>query len=155
EGLGFRGTAFAAAPDGSLHIADEPGEGQYLRSHDGITWDSETAFDVQSKATLVDYAPDNDVIDPPDLPEQVDGAIYLLAAQSYDDVWITLTLNNSSLYTSSYYFLRRCPPFMSGAQTWPAERLAFDEAMTGEVAIDEHGLASVMTPFGVRIDVSP
>ncbi len=151
----YYGTAFAAAPDGSLHIAYEPGEGMYLRSMDGVTWDTEIAFDLLSKATLVDYAPDNEEIDPPDEPEDVDGYIAVLAAQDYDHVSITLTLNNSSLYTSSYYFLRRCPPFVGQGMTWPAERLAFSEAMQGEVAIDEHGLASIMTPTGVHVDVSP
>ena len=103
----------------------------------------------------VDFAPGNQQIDPPDEPANVDGYVHLIVAPDYDHVAITLDFATSSLYTSSYYQLRRCAPFNGTDMTWPAERFAFAESDTGEAAIDEHGLASIMTPFGLRVDVTP
>src|SRR5262249_2935862 len=156
EGWGFSGTLMAAAPDGSLHIAYKiTDEGIYFRSHDGVTWDSSDYLDILSKATLVDYAPGNMEIDPPDVPADVKGGLRLLAPQDYEHVSVTLGYNGGSFSTPSFYYLRRCAPFIGFDNTWPAERLAlsagaFDPVL---VAVDEHGMASILTPSGVRQDV--
>ena len=155
EGYGFGGTGFGTAPDGSLHVAYMLGGVNYFRSHDGVTWDASHASDYASTATMIDAAPGNEEIDPPDRPQDVTGYPHLVAARDYDHIAITLDFPTSSLYTSSYYQLRRCAPFIGTNMTWPAERFAFSEAWTGEAAIDEHGVASIMTPFGLRVDVTP
>lgn len=155
EGYGFYNAGFAIAKDGSLHVAYVLGGVNYFRSHDGVTWETERASDYSSKATLVDYAPSDEDIDPPDEPADVDGWIHLIVAHDYDHVAITLDFPTSSLYTSSYYQLRRCMPFLGFNMVWPAERFAFSESWTGEASIDEQGLASIMTPLGLRVDVAP
>jgi hypothetical protein len=155
EGYGFYNAGLATAPDGSLHVAYVLGGVYYFRSHDGVTWETERASDYSSQAVLVDYAPADDSIDPPDHPADVDGWIHLIAAHDYDHVAITLDFPTSSLYTSSYYQLRRCAPFQGFNMVWPAERFAFSESWTGEASIDERGLASIMTPLGLRVDVAP
>jgi hypothetical protein len=155
EGYGFYNAGLATAPDGSLHVAYVLGGVYYFRSRDGVTWDTERASDFTSQAVLVDYAPADDSFDPPDHPADVDGWIHLIAAHDYDHVVITLDFPTSSLYTSSYYQLRRCMPFQGFNMVWPAERFAFSESWTGEASIDEHGLASIMTPLGLRVDVAP
>ena len=155
EGYGFYRPGFTVAPDGSLHAAYMLGGVQAYRSHDGITWESARASDYASTATEIDIAPGNEHIDPPDRPQDVNGYVHLMAAQDYDHVAITLAFATSSLYTSSYYELRRCAPFIGSNMTWPAERFAFAESDTGEASIDERGLASIMTPFGLRVDVAP
>jgi hypothetical protein len=155
EGYGFSSATLATAPDGSLHVAYDLGTIYYFRSHDGVTWETAHASDFTSQAVLVDYAPSNDVIDPPDHPADVGGTIDLIVPHDYDHVAITLAYPTSSLYTSSYYQLRRCEPFLGFNMVWPAERFAFSESWTGEASIDERGLASIMTPLGLRVDVTP
>jgi len=155
EGYGFYRVGFTTSPDGSLHAAYMLGGVRYFRSHDGVAWEASSASDYASHATMVDFAPGNEQIDPPDRPADVNGYVHLIVAPDYDHVAITLDFATSSLYTSSYYELRRCAPFIGIDMTWPAERFAFAESDTGEASIDEHGLASIMTPFGLRVDVAP
>lgn len=151
EGYGFSGVGFAAAPDGSLHLAYTP-FGIYFRSRDGQTWETENLISFNTKATMVD--PVSPGIDGND-PAAVKGGIRLVAAQDYDHASVTLTYNGGSFSRPSYYFLRRCPPFDPTFPAWPAERLAmsggaFDPTPVG---VNEHGMPSIFTPYGVRQDV--
>ena len=156
-GYGFYRAVFAVAPDNTFHAAYMLGGVQYFRSHDAVTWSQSRASDFQSTATMIDPAPGNENIDPPDRPQDVDGWTAVVSAQDYDHVAIALTYPTSSLYTSSQYLLRRCMPFIGSNMTWPAERLAWSEAWMYDprLAFDEHGMASMMTPFGLRVDVAP
>ncbi len=154
EGQGFHGVGFAAAADGSLHIAYSLSYEAYsFRSRDGVTWDTQTFKDIVSKATLVDPATpwqDED-------PAQVKGNIRLVAAQDYDHVSITLVYAQGSFSIPGFYVLRRCAPFIGINSTWPAERLAFSGMAfdPGGVAVNEVGLPTVLTPNGARQDVTP
>lgn len=154
EGQGFSNVGFAAAGDGSLHIAYALSyEAYYFRSRDGVTWDTETFKDIVSKATLVDPATpwqDED-------PAQVKGNIRVVAAQDYDHVSITFLYAQGSFSIPGYYFLRRCAPFSGIKNTWPAERLAFSGLAfdPGGVAVNEVGLPTILTPNGARQDVTP
>jgi len=153
EGYGFREMPLVAAADGSLHTAYGLSyQSYYFRSKDkGATWAAETFRDIVSKATLVDSAGpifDNE-------PDDVKGDIRLLAAQDYDHVSITLVYAQGSFSVPGFYFLRRCAPFLGTAQHWPAERLAFSGLAfdPGGVAVNERGLATILTPAGARQDV--
>jgi hypothetical protein len=156
EGWGFSPVLLSAAADGSLHVAYEP-IGIYLRSRDGATWEESLFLDYSSIATMIDPAPGNTHIDPPDEPAKVGGYLKRLAAQDYDHAVITMADYPGSLYTPSLYVLRRCAPFTGNNHTaWPAERfafsgLAFDEAI---VAQDERGMTSLLTPLGMRQEVA-
>ena len=152
-GYGFAGAQFAAAPDGSLHLAYVVAHaGEYLRSHDGTSWAVEDFMDIVSTATLIEKAAP--VFD--DDPARVKGQLRLLAAQDYDHASITLRYKGGSLSVPSFYFLRRCAPFQGSNKTWPAERLAHsgDAFDFGAIAVNEVGLVSLLTAFGVRRDVS-
>lgn len=153
EDWGYHAMPFAAAPDGSLHTAYAlSSEAYYFRSNDGgKTWQSETFKDIVSKATLVD--PARPVFE--EEPERVKGGIRLLSAQDYDHASITMLYAQGSYSIPSFYFLRRCAPFSGLKQTWPAERLAFSGLAfdPGGVAVDERGLATIVTPSGARQDV--
>jgi hypothetical protein len=154
EGYGFSRMPLVAAADGSLHTAYGLSyQSYYFRSKDnGKTWQAETFKDIVSKATLVDQAStvfDND-------PRDVKGGIRLIAAQDYDHVSITLVYAQGSFSVPGFYFIRRCPPFIGTAQHWPAERLAFSGQAfdPGGVAVNERGLATILTPAGARQDVT-
>jgi len=150
-GWGSAGLPFTAAPDGSLHFAYALRyEAYYFRSRDGVSWSSETYKDILSKAKMVD--PEKPIFD--DDPAEVGGSIRLLAAQDYDHASITMVTAGGSLGTSSFYHLRRCPPFVGLHSTWPADRLAFSGLAYdhGTLAVDERGLATLLTPAGVRQD---
>jgi hypothetical protein len=144
EGWGFGQLPFVVAPDGSLHTAYSlTYEAYYFRSVDGETWERETFKDIISTATLVDipsggYGPEL---------KDVEGSILTLAAQDYDHVSITLVDTGTS-----FYFLRRCPPFTGSSNTWPAERLSYTYPYS-IAAVNESGLASILTADGVRQDV--
>jgi hypothetical protein len=151
EGYGFSNVAFAAAPDGSLHVAYTP-IGIYFRSQDGQTWANENLVSFNTTATMVD--PANPGIDGEPV-NRVKGGVYHVAAQDYDHATVTLTYNGGSFSVPGYYFLRRCPPFNTTFPAWPAERLAMSGAAFGPtpVAVNEHGVPAILTPFGVRQDV--
>lgn len=153
EGWGFSTIGFAAALDGSLHIAYTP-LGIYFRSRNGTAWVTENLVSFATKATMVDPAAPG--IDGRD-PAAVTGNIRLVAAQDYDHASVTLTYNGGSFSVPGYYFLRRCPPFNPTFPAWPADRLAMSGAAFGAtpVGIDERGLPSIATYYGVRQDVSP
>lgn len=153
EGYGFSQVAFAAAPDGSLHVAYTP-LGIYFRSQDGQAWATENLISFNTKATLVDPAQPGIDGEPVD---RVKGGVYVVAAQDYDHASVTLTYNGGSFSVPSYYFLRRCPPFDATFPAWPAERLAMSGTAFGPtpVAVNEHGVPVILTPFGVRQDVHP
>ncbi len=151
EGYGFSQVAFAAAPDGSLHVAYTP-IGIYFRSQDGQTWATEQLISFNTAATMIDPAQpgiDGEAV------SRVKGGVYHIAAQDYDHATVTLTYNGGSFSVPSYYFLRRCPPFNPTFPAWPAERLAMSGTAFGPtpVAVNEHGVPAIHTPFGVRQDV--
>lgn len=149
EGYGFS-PVIAAAPDGSLHIAYTP-IGIYFRSRDGQTWASENLLSFNMPATMIDPAQpgiDGEAVN------RVKGSVYMVAAQDYDHASVTFTFNGGSFSVPSYYFLRRCPPFDPTFPAWPAERLAMSGTAFGPtpVAVNEHGVPVILTPFGVRQD---
>lgn len=147
-GQGFSGLVFAGAPDGSLHVATD--RGLYLRSHDGVAWETSRFTEFAALATLIDPAPTNDSSFD---PRRLVGTPDLLAAQDYDHAAITTIVQYGSTAPSSTYVARRCPPFVGPDQTqWPAERFAYSYSFMIS-AVDERGLATVMTPNGVRQDV--
>ncbi|HVK88060.1 MAG TPA: hypothetical protein VM513_28265 [Kofleriaceae bacterium] len=147
-GQGFSGLVFAGAPDGSLHVAWE--RGGYLRSRDGETWETSRFTEFAALATLIDPATAND---PSFDPRRLVGTPELIAAQDYDHAAITTIVQYGSTAPSSTYFARRCPPFVGPNQMqWPAERFAYSYSFMIS-AVDERGLAAVMTPNGVRQDV--
>lgn len=151
EGYGFSQVAFAAAADGSLHVAYTP-IGIYFRSQDGQTWASENLVSFNTTATMVDPAQPGIDGEP---VNRVKGGVYMVAAQDYDHATVTLTFNGGSFSVPGYYFLRRCPPFNPTFPAWPAERLAMSGTAFGPtpVAVNEHGVPAIFTPFGVRQDV--
>lgn len=151
EGYGFSQVAFAAAPDGSLHVAYTP-IGIYFRSRDGQTWATENLVSFNTKATMIDPAQPGIDDEPVD---RVKGGVFHVAAQDYDHASVTLVYNGGSFTVPSYYFLRRCPPFNPTFPAWPAERLAMSGTAFGPtpVAVNEHGVPAIYTPFGVRQDV--
>ncbi len=89
EGWGFQTMGFAAAPDGSLHIAYTP-LGIYFRSRNGTAWVTENLIRFNTKATMVDPAVPR--IDGKD-PASVTGTIRLVAAQDYDHASVTLRVS--------------------------------------------------------------
>ncbi|MDB4961256.1 MAG: hypothetical protein JWP01_1255 [Myxococcales bacterium] len=146
---GFNGLTIAAAPDGSLHIVWERGGG-YLRSHDGVTWEQGRYTEFAATATMIDPATASN---PSFDPRILSGVPELLAAHDYDRVSVTTITQFGSSYPSSIYFARRCPPFGGPNQMqWPADRFAYGYAAS-IVAVDERGLATIVTPSGVRQDV--
>ena len=151
EGYGFSQVGFAAAADGSLHVAYTP-IGIYFRSQDGQTWASENLVSFNTTATMVDPAQPGIDGEP---VNRVKGGVFHVAAQDYDHATVTLTYNGGSFTIPGYYFLRRCPPFDATFPAWPAERLAMSGAAFGPtpVAVNEHGVPAMLTPFGVRQDV--
>ena len=151
EGYGFSTVAFGAAPDGSLHVAYMP-IGIYFRSQDGQTWASENLVSFNTTATMIDPAQPGIDGEP---VNRVKGNVFMIAAQDYDHASVTLAYNGGSFSVPSYYFLRRCPPFNPTFPAWPAERLAMSGAAFGPtpVAVNEHGVPAIFTPFGVRQDV--
>lgn len=151
EGWGFSTVRFAAAPDGSLHVAYVP-LGIYFRSHDGTSWVTEDLISFHEDATLVDPVTGSIAEEVRD----VKGNLYMLAAQDYDHVAAVFTYNGGSFSYPSYYYLRRCPPFDPTFPAWPAERLAMSGTAWAPtpVAVNERGMASILTPYGVRQDVA-
>lgn len=153
EGYGFGNARMGIAPDGSFHVFYNLSMyGYYFRSRDGESWEESNYTAFSSVATLVDYAAtawDSD-------PTEVKGGIRLIAAQSYDRVSITLQYSGGSMSVPGQYFVRRCEPFEGYNQTWPAERLAYSGLAfdDGAVAVNQHGLVSILTPYGVRQDMA-
>jgi hypothetical protein len=146
EGYGFPTyMKMAAAPDGSLHTAYSMGA---FRSKDhGKTWDTSYFIDFRSRATMVDPATtrfDDD-------PSRVKGDIRLIAAEDYDHVSIALVYDQGSMSVPGAYFVRRCAP-VAPQTAWPAERLEYYNPNydQGGVAVNERGLATFITPSGVR-----
>ncbi len=148
EGWGFGVVRIAGARDGSLHIAYTTGPiAIYFRSTNGQTWVTENLTSFAEKATMVDPAGPG--------VDEVKGGLYAIAAQDYEHASVTLTYNQGSFSTTSYYYLRRCPPFDMTFPAWPAERLSMTPTAFAPtpVAVDERGRVSILTPGGVRQDV--
>lgn len=152
EGWGFGTVRIAAAPDGSLHVAYVP-LGIYFRSHDGTTWQTENLISFHEHAAMID--PASPGIDGEDV-WKVKGDLYMVAAQDYDHASAVFTYNGGSFSIPSYYYLRRCPPFDPTFPAWPAERFAMSGTAFAPtpVAVDEHGMVSIATYYGVRQDVT-
>lgn len=147
----FSSVQFTAAPDGSLHIAHTTG---YLRSRNGgLTWDEGTFRGGSTKAKLIDEASPAWEQD----PATVGGDLVRLAAQDYEHASLTLQYASGSMGVSGAFVLRRCTPLLGTQQTdWPAERFAY-AGLAGVdvvVAVNERGMVSILTPSGVRQDVS-
>jgi hypothetical protein len=81
----------------------------------------------------------------------VKGDIRLIAAEDYDHVSIALVYNQGSMSVPGAYFVRRCAP-VAPQTAWPAERLDYYNPNydQGGVAVNERGLATFITPSGVR-----
>lgn len=149
NGAGFIGLTSTAAPDGSIHVAWER-TGGYLRSHDGVAWEQGRYTEFAPLATLIDPGTASN---PSFDPRILAGAPDLLVAHDYDRVSITTITQYGSSYPSSIYFARRCPPFGGPTQMqWPADRFAYAYAAS-IAAVDERGLATIVTPSGVRQEV--
>ncbi len=147
-GQGFSGALFAGAPDGSLHLYSMG----YLRSRDGVTWTTpEQPSGLTAKANMVDPAsPSSFGFDPSD----VGGSPRLLSAQDYDHVSVTLIYNGGSMSIPSFFFMRRCQPFVAPFNYWPTDRLAYSglPPFAGVLAVNEEGFATFVTPDGARQD---
>ncbi|MBN2360164.1 MAG: hypothetical protein JXR83_12000 [Deltaproteobacteria bacterium] len=153
EGWGFDNARMAIAADGSFHVVYNLSmHGYYFRSVDGETWEEEVYSDSITPAVLIDPAQSSGYYD----PTEVKGGTRLVAAQDYDHVSVTRQYAGGSMSGADQYFIRRCPPFVGYNETWPAERLAFSGLAfdDGAVAVNEHGLASILTPYGVRQDMA-
>jgi hypothetical protein len=131
------------AQDGSFHVAYPLSyAGYYYRSRDGQAFAEGYPWDIVSKGTMIDPAP-NGVTG----LDSVKGSIALIGATDYDHAALIVASGSSD------FIIRNCAPYAGINNTWPAERFA--PAQTALFASDEHGMISLLTATGVRKDVSP